>query len=123
MIITTVVGIFVRPYDDDTPGPPYVDEDIPMFSIKNFQLIFTTAVFSQVRFASNGLTHQILHHSIPGLVQPVRRKSQLRAIFSSVLTSTCIVYGGLGMPPPSVFTRRHRLCALFWQGRSENRHP
>jgi amino acid permease len=93
MIASIYVAMFSVPFKSYsiTERAPYVATE-RLVHWPGFGLAFTTSVFAQ-----------LVHHSIPGLSSPLRRKSNLRLLFASALTTTFIFYSILGV-----------LCALYF---------
>ena len=62
MALIAFISIFITPYEPEQAGPPFIADTVEMFAF-NVQDIGT--LFSSTTFA------MILHHSIPGIMQPV----------------------------------------------------
>jgi amino acid permease len=69
---------------------PYIE--LSLFNFAGMGLMFTSSIFSQ-----------LFQHSIPGLIQPIQNKSQIRTIFSWTLITTLVLYITLGS-----------ICALYF---------
>jgi hypothetical protein len=92
MFVTSVIAMYHTPYNRNDQGhSPFVTYH-KSFDLSGFGTIFPTAIFSQ-----------LLHHSIPGLVQPVKQKSWVRSMFSAALTTTFSLYLALGIPAVMYF--------------------
>jgi hypothetical protein len=92
MFVTSVIAMYHTPYSrNDQGSPPYISFRTAV-DLSGFGTIFPTAIFSQ-----------LLHHSIPGLVQPVKQKGWVRSMFSAALTTTFSLYLALGIPAVMYF--------------------
>lgn len=92
MFLTSVVALYQVPYSRNDQGhSPFVTYK-RSFDFSGFGTIFPTAIFSQ-----------LLHHSVPGLVQPVKQKSWLRTMFGAALATTFSLYLALGVPSVMYF--------------------
>lgn len=92
MFFTSVIAMHQTPYSrNDQRNPPYISYD-RLFDFSGFGTIFPTAIFSQ-----------LLHHSVPGLVQPVKDKGWVRSMFGAALTTTFSLYLALGIPAVMYF--------------------
>ena len=92
MFFTSVIAMHQTPYSrNDQGNPPYISYD-RLFDFSGFGTIFPTAIFSQ-----------LLHHSVPGLVQPVKQKNWVRSMFGAALTTTFSLYLALGIPAVMYF--------------------
>lgn len=92
MFFTSVIAMYQTPYSrNDQGNPPYISYD-QLFNFAGFGTIFPTAIFSQ-----------LLHHSVPGLVQPVKQKNWIRSMFGAALTTTFSLYLALGIPAVMYF--------------------
>jgi hypothetical protein len=98
MIATSLIGIATRPFQPTTPGPPFV-RPVAAFEAAMVPLAISTCILSQVGLsASRGFTPKIVHHSIPGLVQPLRDKAPLLRLAVVVFASVFVFYALLGQP-------------------------
>jgi hypothetical protein len=88
MLGCVIVGLFTAPFDAHAPvkSAPHTADIPSLANLAKFALIFSTSVFAQ-----------ILHHSVPGLMEPVREKSRGRFLFASVIITTMTVYWLVGM--------------------------
>ncbi|KAG9391057.1 Amino acid transporter, transmembrane [Carpediemonas membranifera] len=94
MILTTGMAFFIGPYDGDAHQsiPYYYPQAAFKLSLNGLAKVIPAAVFSQV-----------MHHSAPVLLQPVRNKKRLNTMFGSVLATACIFYISLAV-----------ICALYF---------
>ncbi len=88
MLGCVIFGLFSAPFDRHAPvkSAPHTADIPSLANLAKFALIFSTSVFAQ-----------ILHHSVPGLMEPVRDKSRGRFLFASVIVTTMTVYWLVGM--------------------------
>lgn len=91
-LMIAVIGAAINndPYSSgqsytSTKGP-YIASNWSLIRLAGFAIMVPCSLYSQ-----------IMHHSTPGLVQPVRDKTKLRKIFAAVFTSTYAFYAGLGI--------------------------
>jgi len=122
MICTTIVAMASYPNTDggtspssSSPSPPYTSS-IPIASASGLADLIPIAIYSQ-----------IFHHSIPGIVQPLRDKTMIAPIFAFVLLSTFTFYSTLGLLLSLYFgTTIRQTCTLNWAnytGSSDSYRP
>lgn len=131
MVFTTLAFMFQQPYKslnclpnpDNLPTPtpfvnytipypcstrlepPYVADGIKEFDFSGFGIIFPAIVFAQ-----------LTHHSVPGIIQPVRNKNHLKGIFLATLTVSTIFYAVMGTILASYLGAGIKdLATLNWQ--------
>eukprot|EP00010_Vexillifera_abyssalis_P002028 CAMPEP_0201562904 /NCGR_PEP_ID=MMETSP0173_2-20130828/79590_1 /ASSEMBLY_ACC=CAM_ASM_000268 /TAXON_ID=218659 /ORGANISM="Vexillifera sp., Strain DIVA3 564/2" /LENGTH=528 /DNA_ID=CAMNT_0047977525 /DNA_START=215 /DNA_END=1801 /DNA_ORIENTATION=- len=87
MVATTYISMFANPFGSYSmsESPPYIATD-RLFHWSGFGQIFSTAVFAQ-----------LMHHSVPGLCQPVRTKKNLKKMFIGALSTTFFFYSLLSV--------------------------
>lgn len=84
-------------------SPPYYS-DIRAFDWSGLSVVFPTAIYAQ-----------IFHHSVPGLVHPLKDKAKSPAIFSCVLLSTTLLYSSLGAAVGLYYgSSTEQTCSLNW---------
>ena len=113
MILTSLLALFHYPYVDNSTSPPTVPSsassapyvsDIRAVVAAGLATVFPVSIYSQ-----------IFHHSVPGLSHPLRAKSQLPAVFSSVLLTTFSLYAALGITVGLYYGSSVRdVCTLSW---------
>ena len=88
MLICVLSGLFSAPFDRQAPlsASPHFASISSLANFSKFALIFSTSVFAQM-----------LHHSVPGLMEPIRKKSHGRSLFGAVIATTMLVYWLVGM--------------------------
>eukprot|EP01088_Endostelium_zonatum_P022051 TRINITY_DN911_c1_g2_i2.p1 TRINITY_DN911_c1_g2~~TRINITY_DN911_c1_g2_i2.p1 ORF type:complete len:545 (+),score=82.65 TRINITY_DN911_c1_g2_i2:88-1635(+) len=105
MYTTVLLSMFYHSYDEDPKisGPPYLADKV-LARPSGFGIIFTTAVFSQ-----------LIQHSTPGLVQPIKNKNHLARVFAGGLAATCTLYIILGVLCATYFgSHTHQVASLNW---------
>lgn len=109
MMCTSIVGLYQAPFTDDNqdapPGvnPPYYS-DIQAVKWAGLAVIFPTAIYSQ-----------IFHHSIPGLIAPLKHKKSTPKLFTAVLASTFLLYSSLGITAGLYYGSASKSpCTLNW---------
>lgn len=87
MFVTSVYTMYKTPYSPDTSphNPPYIAYTT-LFDFSGFGMLFPTVVFAQ-----------LLHHSVPGLIQPVNKKQHVRKMFFFGILTTFCLYTILGI--------------------------
>lgn len=61
------------------------------------------------------LFSQIMHHSLPGLIRPIRNKAQTNKIVGSVLASTFVFYNMVGISIALFYgSSTNQTCSLNW---------
>ncbi|KAL9658360.1 hypothetical protein ABK040_015680 [Willaertia magna] len=93
MIVTIFVSIFVDPYSRYPENPHFAMERHPPYVSptslalpSGFYILLPICIYSQ-----------ILHHSVPGLCEPVKNKKHLPGIFTSTFITTLLFYCLLGI--------------------------
>jgi len=93
MIVTVFVSMFVDPYSRYSENPhlamerhgPYTSP-FDLVAPAGFYILLPVCIYAQ-----------ILHHSVPGLCEPVRNKKHLPHIFTSTFITTFFFYTLLGV--------------------------
>lgn len=86
MFITTIVAMYYEPYSPkEGLEPPYLSYKT-LFNFAGFGTLYPTVVFAQ-----------LLHHSVPGLIQPVNEKKHVRKMFFFGILTTFGLYTLLGI--------------------------
>jgi len=114
MILTVTVALFSNPYVPTTPknGAAFIAYK-EYFEYSGLGKIFSTAVFAQ-----------LVHHSIPGLMQPIKNKSQSRTIFMATFATTATFYTFLGLMCAMYFGDQVKsVVTLNWQYYVWNKSP
>jgi len=83
VILVALISLFIGPFDSQDPAtsPPY-----PWYKLKmwDFDLLSVGGLFSSVTFC------QVCHHSIPGIVQPLRQQDHPKLKTAFYVTYLCI---------------------------------
>lgn len=105
MFITSMIVMYHTPfYRNEQGDPPFISFN-KLFDFPNFGIIFPTAIFSQ-----------LLHHSIPGIIQPLKNKKWAKTMFSLALMTTFILYVALGIPSAMYFGKDVKpIISLNWK--------
>ena len=105
MIVTLYLAMFAEPYNFTvTAHAPYIATH-RAFHWAGFSTVFSTAVFAQM-----------MHHSCPGLAQPVRQKSTLRKMFFTAYLCTFVFYTLVGVLAALYFgPGTNQLVTLNWR--------
>eukprot|EP01112_Ceratiomyxa_fruticulosa_P012439 TRINITY_DN3442_c0_g3_i3.p1 TRINITY_DN3442_c0_g3~~TRINITY_DN3442_c0_g3_i3.p1 ORF type:complete len:517 (+),score=62.66 TRINITY_DN3442_c0_g3_i3:76-1626(+) len=107
MIITSIVAIVNKGEGKDEGAGEGLNIEQPgtWVNMAGFGVIFSTAVFAQ-----------LVHHSTPGIVQPVKDKSKLFKIFVSSFTSTFVAYTILSIFTVTYFgPNTQQVITLNWK--------
>lgn len=93
MFATAIYTMYKSPYvpKENPQDPPYIAFET-LFDFSGFGMLFPTVVFAQ-----------LLHHSVPGLIQPVNKKQHVRKMFLFGMLTTFALYTLLGIS-----------CALYF---------
>ncbi|XP_049852605.1 transmembrane protein 104 homolog isoform X2 [Schistocerca gregaria] len=104
IVITTLIALFAMPYGslfiDSKPYSSFTDSFVP----SGIPIIYATIVFAQ-----------LCHHSVPGVIQPIKNKHRIRWVFPFALFTTFLMYALVGLITSAYFgTNAFPMINLNW---------